>query len=64
MAFEEKKFCRISTLMERWDCSKDLIDDLVSKGKLRRWHPRGEPEKKGTRIDITSILEVELGGYI
>lgn len=64
MAFEEKKFCRISTLMERWDCSRTQIYDLISRGRLKRWHPEGQADKKGTRICVSSILQLEETGYV
>lgn len=64
MSFEDKKFCRISTLEQRWDCSKDLIYDLLSKQVLLAWHPEGRVGKKGIRIDVKSILAAEANGYI
>lgn len=64
MPFEEKKYCRISTLKERWDCSSDLIYDLISKQVLRPWHPEGQVGKKGIRIDVVSVLAAEEKGYI
>lgn len=62
MQFEEKKFCRISTLEERWDCSKDLIYDLVSRKVLTPWHPEGAVGKKGIRITVESVLKAEADG--
>lgn len=64
MSFEEKKYCRISTLEGRWDCSKDLIYDLISKKVLKPWHPEGQIGKKGIRIDVQSVLEAEQKGYL
>jgi hypothetical protein len=64
MNFEDKKFCKLQTLMERWDCSRDLILDLVSKQLLKPWHPKGEVGQKGLRIDVASVLNVEKNGYI
>lgn len=64
MSFEQKKYCRISTLEERWDCSKDLIYDLISKKILIPWHPEGQIGKKGIRIDVQSVLAAEENGYL
>lgn len=62
--FEDKKFVRISRLMERWDCSEDLIRQLISKGTLVEWHPEGRDAAKGKRIDVASVLRVETRGYL
>jgi len=59
MKFEEKKFCRISTLAERWDCSSSRIYELVSKGRLRIWHPENKIGVKGALIEVRSVLEAE-----
>jgi len=64
MKFEEKQFVQIRTLMHRWDCSRDLILDLISRGELVAWHPRGQVGQKGVRIQVDSVLSVEQNGYI
>jgi hypothetical protein len=55
----DMKYCRISTLMVRWDCSRDHIYDLLSKNILRRWPLPGSSDAKGTRISMATILELE-----
>jgi len=64
MKFEEKKFVQITTLAERWDCSRDRIYDLLSKKVLRPWHPESKASCRGVLVDVCSILEVEQSGYI
>lgn len=63
-AFEEKKFVKIQRLMDRWDCSKDLIYDLVSQGKLQLWHHDGQTGQRGMRIVVDSVLAIEQQGYL
>ena len=62
--FEQRKFCQFRTLMHRWDCSANLIRELASKGLLRLWHPEGKSNRKGVKIVVESVLEVEAGGYL
>lgn len=64
MRFEEKKFVQIRTLAERWDSSTDRIYDLVSKGKLRAWHPESKAGCRGLMIEVKSVLEIEERGYV
>lgn len=64
MKFEEKKFCQIRTLAHRWDCSTDRIYDLISKGRLKVWHPEGNSGCRGMLVDVRSVLKVEREGYI
>ena len=64
MTFEEKKFVRIGTLAERWDCSTDRIYDLLRRQRLRAWHPEREVGRKGLMIEVASILHVEASGYV
>lgn len=64
MEFEQKKFVRIASLMERWDCSRDLVYELVSKGVLLEWHPEADSDGRGKRIEVQSILRVEARGYL
>jgi hypothetical protein len=64
MRFEEKKFCQIRTLAERWDCSTSRIYDLMSKKVLRPWHPEGQVGRRGVMIDVASVIEVEQRGYV
>lgn len=64
MRFEEKKFCQIRTLAERWDSSPSRIYDLMSKGLLRPWHPEGQVGKRGVMIEVESVLEVEKRGFV
>lgn len=59
MRFEEKKFCQIRTLAERWDCSTDRIYDCINQGLLRPWHPSGVVGKKGVMIEVQSVLALE-----
>jgi hypothetical protein len=59
MRFEEKKFCRISTLADRWDCSRERIYDLISKNVIRAWHPEGLVGVKGILIDVSDIIKAE-----
>lgn len=62
--FEEKKFCQLSTLSARWECSIDHILDLARKGVIRLWHPEGRVASKGRRAEVASVLEAEEKGYI
>jgi len=64
MKFEEKKFCQITTLAARWDCSNDRIYDLISKRKLRPWHPEGKEGCRGILVEVASVLEVETNGML
>ncbi len=64
MKFEEKKFCRIRTLAERWDSSPDRILYLVSRGILLAWHPEGKSDCRGVLIEVRSIIEAEKNGFI
>lgn len=64
MRFEEKKFCQIRTLAERWDSSTDRIYDLLSKKRLRAWHPDGAIGRKGLLIEVQSVIELEQAGYV
>lgn len=64
MRFEDKKFCQIRTLAERWDSSTSRIYDLVSKGFLKPWHPEGKAGQRGMMIDVKSVLDVESRGYV
>lgn len=64
MRFEEKKFCQIRTVADRWDCSTDRIYDCLSKGLLRAWHPEKLVGKRGVLIEVESVLQVEQEGYI
>jgi len=59
MRFEEKKFCRISTLAERWDCSTRRIYQLIEKGVLRPFHPEGRIGIKGIMVEVRAVLEIE-----
>lgn len=64
MSFGEPKYIEISTLRTRWSCSRDVIYDLISEGSLRAWHPRGHIGKKGIKVEVKSVLEVEQNGYL
>ena len=64
MRFEEKKFCQMRTLAERWDCSIDYLKDLASKGVIKLWHPEGKEHAKGVKVDVSSAIEAEHKGYI
>lgn len=64
LPFEMKKFVRASTLMQRWDCSVDLVRELASKGVIRLWHPEGKEGSRGMRVDVASVLEAEKRGYL
>jgi len=59
-----KKFCRVDTLAARWDCSKDHVYELVSKGVLKTWHPEGLATRKGMLIDVQSVLTCEEEGML
>ena len=63
-SLEGKQFCKINTLMTRWECSRGFIYDMVSQGALVAWHPKGQIGSKGLRIAVKSIFEVEKNGYI
>ena len=64
MRFEEKKFCQIRTVADRWDCSPDRIYDCLSKGLLRAWHPEATIGKRGLLVVVESVLQVEKNGYV
>jgi hypothetical protein len=64
MKFEEKKFCQITTLAERWDCSVRHIYNLVEKKVLKPFQPGKAVGRKGLRIDVQNVLEVEKRGMI
>ncbi len=64
MKFEEKKFCRVTTLAERWDCSTRRIYYLVERNVLSPWHPERQVGKKGMMLDVARVLEVERDGVI
>lgn len=64
LPFEEKKFCQLRTLAQRWDCSVERIYDLASKGLLRLWHPEGKTNSKGRRVEIASALRLEERGFL
>lgn len=59
MKFEEKRFCRISTLAARWDCSTRRIYTLIEKGVLRPFHPEGRIGSKGMMVEVKSVIEIE-----
>lgn len=60
MRFEEKKFCQIRTLAERWDCSTDRIYDLLSKKLIEHWHPENKGiGNRGLLIRVDSVLRLE-----
>ena len=59
MKFEDKKFCRISTLAERWDCSTRRIYQLIERGVLRPFHPEGRVGTKGIMVEVKCVLEIE-----
>lgn len=64
MRFEEKRFCRVNTLAERWDCSTRRIYYLVEKNVLSAFHPERQVGKKGMMLDVARVLEVEKQGLI
>lgn len=64
MRFEDKKFCQIRTLTDRWDCSRDRIYGLLSKGVLKAWHPEGHVGVRGVMIEVQSVLRVEASGEV
>ena len=64
MDFESRKFCQLRTLMHRWDCSRSFIYDMVSKGRLKLWHPDGVTGKKGIKIEVEGVLLIEAKGRI
>ena len=59
MRFEEKKFCQIRTLAERWDCSTDRIYDLLNRKVITPWHPEGSIGQRGLLIRVDSVLKLE-----
>ena len=64
MRFEEKKFCRVSTLAERWDCSTRTIYRLLERNVLQAFHPESAIGAKGLRISVESVVKVESTGNI
>ena len=50
--------------MHRWDCSRSFIYDMVSKGRLKLWHPDGVTGKKGIKIEVEGVLLIEAKGRI
>ncbi len=64
MRFEEKKFCKIATLAERWDCSTRTIYRLIEREVLRPFHPEATMGAKGLRITVESVLEAEQSGML
>jgi len=64
MKFEDKKFCRIATLAERWDCSPRRIYGLIEKGVLQPFHPEGKVGSKGMTVSVVSVLLVESRGLL
>lgn len=64
MRFEEKKFCQVSTLADRWDCSTRQIYRLIDRGILRPFHPEGLIGSRGLRVDVASVLDVETRGIL
>ncbi len=64
MQFEDKRFCQIRTLADRWDVSTDRIYELLTKGVLRPWHPQAKVGAKGLLICVKSVLVVEESGYV
>ena len=64
MRFEDKKYCQVRTLANRWDSSTDRIYDLLSKGVLRPFHPEGKTGGKGLLVEVQSVLEVEKRGSV
>lgn len=62
--FEEKKFCQVRTLAQRWDCSVERILELCSKGVLQLWHPEGKTGAKGRLIAVEGVLRAEQSGWI
>ena len=64
MKFEEKRFCRVNTLADRWDCSTRRIYELVEKKVLHCFHPERQVGKKGMMLDVQRVLEVEREGMI
>ncbi len=62
--FEEKKYCRVRTLCQRWDCSPGRVYHLARKGLLRMWHPEGVKIRQGMMIEVESVLELEGKGKV
>ncbi|MCL2761072.1 MAG: hypothetical protein FWD70_05445 [Desulfuromonadales bacterium] len=62
--FEEKKFCQLKTLAERWDCSVDYLRDLAYKGVIELWHPEGRESGRGVKVVVRSVLKAEKEGLI
>lgn len=59
MRFEDKKFCQVRTLAERWECSPRSIYRMIESGHLEPWHPSGLPGKRGLRITVASVIKIE-----
>lgn len=59
-----KRFLQVRNLAHRWDCGTTRIYDLVSKGVLRPWHPEGKTGCKGLMIEVSSVIEAELRGFL
>jgi hypothetical protein len=64
MRFEDKKFCQLRTLADRWDCSIDYLKDLASRGVIKFWHPEGKEHVKGVKVVVSSAIDAEKRGYI
>lgn len=64
MKFEEKKFCRVSTLAQRWDCSTRTIYRLIEREILQAFHPEAEIGSKGLRISVESAIQAESRGKL
>lgn len=64
MRFEEKKYCRVSTLAERWDCSSRTIYRLLERNVLQAFHPEGIVGSKGLKIAVESVLQAEQTGKL
>ena len=64
MVFEDKKFCQVRTLAQRWDCSTDRIYDLLRRGALVAFHPEGRIGTKGLLISVQSVVAVEINGVL
>jgi hypothetical protein len=64
MRFEEKKFCKISTLAMRWDCSARTIYRLLERKILQPFHAEGILGTKGLKITVESVLMAEKRGLL
>lgn len=64
MKFEDKKFCKLSTLADRWDVSIDRLRPLLERKDLLPWHPEKKVGAKGILVDVQSILRLEQNNYI